>query len=165
MYYSYGGFYKGRCEYVSNYFYILLLTSVCGAVCAVLAHGGYEKYIKYIASLICVLIMISPLRNIDISDILNVAEENISVPQIESQLYQNTLALTENSAESYISQIVFDKFGIKPSYVNIEIVWDKEEPVIQNITLALSGDGIKHKESINEYLFHVLGGEVEIIEE
>ena len=148
-----------------GYFYALLLTSVLGAVSAILAYGGYEKYIKYIASLICVLLMISPLRNIDITNLLKEAENNISVAQTDNKLYENTLKLTESSAENYISQMVFDEFGIKPSYVNIQIEWDKEEPVIESITVCIPPDKINDKEKINDYLFRVLGGEVKIIEE
>lgn len=150
---------------MNGYFYTLLVTSVCGAVCALLASGGYEKYIKYIASLICVLVMISPFRNIDIKDITDNASGGFSLPETsQSQLYKTSAEMTEERAETYINEIVFNKFGIKPLSTDIKIDWGKEEPIIENISVFLSKGDFSKSNEIKAYLYEVLGGEVDVIE-
>lgn len=149
---------------MSQYFYALLITSVCGAVCALMAWGGFEKYIKYIASLICVLVMISPFRGLDFTSIESIGE--ISVPEADSApaLYKTAANLTETDTEEYISQIVFGKFGIKPTAVNINIDWEQEIPTIESIVVMLSKEDSGYSSQIKDYLFDVLGGEVTVIE-
>ena len=59
---------------MSGYFYVLLIASVCGAVCTVMVWGGFERYVKYIASLICVALIISPFRDFNIGQEIDVYE-------------------------------------------------------------------------------------------
>ena len=79
MYHRDGGVYKGGCEYLNGYFYTLLVASVCGAICSMIAWGGFEKYIKYISSLVCVCLMILPLREIDLREALDSEGQSIYV--------------------------------------------------------------------------------------
>lgn len=151
---------------MNGYFYTLLVASVCGAICAMLATGGFEKYIKYIASLVCVCLMIMPLREIDVSGIADSEtaffESSADVP--ENKLCTEVYALTEARAEEYISQIVFSEFGIKAVYADIKIDWTSDEPIIESITLALPKGDYGAEEQVGEYLFRTLGGEVNIVE-
>ncbi len=150
---------------MKGYFYTLIITSVVGSVCAMLANGGFEKYIKYIAALICALMILSPLKNPDV-DIESIINEDI-LP--ESETYENGLLsmsaeMTEQKTEEYISETVFSEFGIKPLYSIINIDWDADEPTVQSIKTALSSEDIRHSEDVGKYLRELLGGEVEIIE-
>ena len=150
---------------MSGYFYALLVTSVCGAVCGILAWGGFEKYIKYIASLICVLVMLSPFREIDISGIMNSASEIYPEESIgDGLLYKTASEMTEDRAEEYINQIVFNKFGINPISTHIKIDWEQEEPVIEDITVCLASGDFAVASETEEYLRSVLGGKVNVIE-
>ena len=132
-----------------------------------LAWGGFEKYIKYIASLICVALLISPLREIDISAAIT---DSFDRPEDESSLSMNGLyavseQMTEQKAEEYISNIVFSEFGIKAVDTDIKIEWGKTEAVINGIELVLNKEDMSRAEDIKKYLFSVLGGEVSIVEE
>lgn len=148
-----------------GYFYTLLVASVCGAVCAMLAWGGFEKYIKYIASLVCIVLLISPLREIDITKAVEKLNEAVeSLPEGESPLYETAASLTEREAEKYLTEIVFNKFGIKPIYSDINIDWTLDEPTIQSITVALSVEDMPFADDVDAYLEQVLGGEVTVVE-
>ncbi len=151
---------------MNGYFYTLLVASVCGAVCSTLAWGGFEKYIKYIASLVCVCLMISPFRDIDIDSAIDFDEKLISVsaPETEGGLYTIAYGMTETRTEEYISEIVFAKFGIKPVYADIKIDWATNEATITDISVALSKQDMAYADKTKAYLLDTLGGEVNIIE-
>ena len=150
---------------MKGYFYALILTSVIGSVCAMLTSGGFEKYIKYIAALICALVILSPLKSIktEIGDNLaeNLLPESV---EYENGLYSMSAEITEQKTEEYISETVFSEFGIKPLYSIININWDVEEPTVESIKTALSKEDISRADEVENYLTTLFGGEVEIIE-
>ena len=151
---------------MSGYFYTLLVASVCGAICTSLAWGGFEKYIKYIASLACVCLIIAPFKDIDIETLLAPDEElfELSSPESEGGLNAMAYEMTEARTEEYISEIVFAKFGIKTVYTDIKIDWATNEAVITDISVALSKQDAAYAEKVKEYLLDTLGGEVNIVE-
>lgn len=152
---------------MKGYFYMLLITAVCGGACSVLAWGGFERYIKYIVSLVCILIMILPFKSVDISEITEnlQPEAEISETQLQTGLYKTSAELTEKQAKEYISQIVLSKFGIKPAYTHIKIDWTEKEAVIREITVGLPRNHERSPREIREYLTELLGGEVTVVEE
>jgi hypothetical protein len=136
---------------------------VASSLCGILVKGGFEKYIKYISSLICAVIILLPLKSINLSQALkNMEQEEIS---LSCSMDFNDLRgeLTQQKAEEYIISLVFDKFGIKPTGCNINIDWEKEEPVIMEITVLLSTADLENSEQVKDYLEDVLGGEVKVI--
>lgn len=148
-----------------GYFYSLLVASVCTSVCSMAVSGGFEKYIKYIASLICVAVMVSPIRQMDLSELTDRAEAELSAFDTDNELFYKTAGdMTEERSEEYINQIVFDRFGIKPLCSHIEIDWGEEEPLIENIKVCLSPEDFGKSTEVESYLFNILGGEVEIVE-
>ena len=151
---------------MNGYFYTLLITSVCGGICALLAWGGFEKYIKYIAALICTVLVLSPFRDMDISDSAEDIMGEISVNYETSVQNMYALAgeMTEEKTKQYISDLVFSESGIKPTCVNIKIDWNKNDPVIENITVTLNSVDFSRAAEVKEYLFSVLGGEVSVVE-
>lgn len=150
---------------MNGFFYTLLVTSVCGAVCTMLSGVGFEKYIKYIASLVCICVMLSPLKEIDVSSLFDM-ETNFEIENTQESegLYPLATEITEENAESYINEIVFSEFGIKPKATDIKIDWDSNEPIIENITVVFQKEDMHCKDSAEDYLKNVLGGEVKIIE-
>ncbi len=150
---------------MKGYFYILILTSVVGSVCAMLASGGFEKYIKYIAALICALMILAPLKGLSGGIDTDLTEEFISESETyENGLYSMSAEMTEQMTEGYISETVFSEFGIKPLYSIININWDADEPTVESIKTALSKEDIRIADEVGKYLKELLGGEVEIIE-
>ncbi len=165
MFNSHGNLYKGGGVGIKGYFYMLLVTSVCGSVCALISSGRFEKYIKYIVSLICVAVIVSPFRDIDIKGIAEKAEAEFSFAESsENLLYKTSGEMTEERTQAYINEIILSEFGIKPIATHIEIDWGKEEPIIENIKVYLSSADYPQREEVENYLYTVLGGEVEIIE-
>ncbi len=151
---------------MKGYFYTILIASVCGAICSMMAWGGFEKYTKYIASLVCVALIITPFRNIDVSYILDTVNQEITAEIDASvpELYESASDMAEKRAEEYISQIVFSQFGINAVSTDIKIDWDEEEPIIESIHVALDSGDMDEAESAKEYLMRVLGGEVTVVE-
>ena len=149
---------------MSGYFYTLLVASVCGAMCVALSFGGFEKYIKYICSLVCICLMIVPFREIDIEAIKDSYEISFSEQEGESSLYAVSSQLAEERAESYITEIVFSQFGIKPLSTDIKIDWTQTEPLIEDITVSLSHEDMQKAEATKEYLMFILGGKVNVVE-
>ncbi len=146
---------------MTGYFYALLATSVCGTVCIMLCGGGFEKYIKYIAALISISVMILPLKDINATEIK--PDEDIHEILNQNMLNKTAEEIATEQTKSYISQSVLTKFGIKPTYVSISIDWEREDPTVTNITVAMPKQTQNLKE-IKEYLTTLLGGEVKVIE-
>lgn len=147
---------------MSGYFVTLLVASICGALCAVVSGGGFEKYIKYIASLVCVCLLLYPLREIsvspDISPYMPSSVDNAG----EEGLYSLSSSLAEGNAEEYICEIVFGKFGIKPLYADINIDWTLSEPEVTGISVCIERNSAEASE-VEDWLENALGGEVTVI--
>lgn len=159
-------FYKNRGDGVKGYLLTIIIASVCGAVCVMLAWGGFEKYMKYIASLICIALIITPFRDIDVSQIGDELVDEIDKNVIYQDADLDELAsdMAERHAEEYISQIVFAEFGINTVYTDIKIDWDNDSPIITSICVALEQKDMDKQASAKDYLMRVLGGEVTVVE-
>ncbi len=152
---------------MKEYFFCILVASVIGSVCSILGSGGFEKYIKYIASLVCLLIILIPFRKTDINEIINNDSIQLEIQNQNSQADLDNLsqAMTEKRLKEYINEIVFNKFGINPLDINININWTENEGIIEEISVKLSKNNMKYSDDIKAHLEKNLGGEVEIIEE
>ncbi len=152
---------------MSSYLYMLLTVSVCGGVCSVLAAGGFEKYVKYVASLACICIIITPFRDIDVEGLLTSLPEYVpTYGESQQEPYPIAEEMTEKRAEEYIYQILLGKFGIKAVSTDIKIDWESEkDAVIRSITVTLSTTDMQYSAEAEEYLSDQLGGEVRIVEE
>lgn len=140
----------------------LLFASVCGAVCALLAGAGFEKYVKYIASLVCVCMMLAPLKKIALKDLDASEYGAVSEISVEAPLIAEQMA--EENAEAYICEIVLSKFGIKEVSANIVIDWIEPNAVIKEITVAVPKEEGGRIGEIRDYLINALGGEVNVVE-
>lgn len=151
---------------MKGYFLTVLIASVCGAVCVLLSWGGFERYIKYIASVVCLVLIISPLREIDVSEISGAVSEYDTSAEVSDDdfLYRLSGEITENNAEEYISQLVFLEFGIKTVSTDIKIDWESQTPTVESITVSLSAEDCDKCDAARIYLSGLLGGEVRVIE-
>ena len=50
-----------------HYLTVLFCGSLLGAVCAAAAGGALEKYVLYLAALLCILLIVSPFRELELS--------------------------------------------------------------------------------------------------
>lgn len=149
---------------MSSYFTALLAASICGAVCTLLA-DGFEKYLKYVASLICIVIIVSPLVSIKPSSYLPNCDTDTLIPSTDApDLYALSCKSAEESAEKYLSDTLFSEFGIKAVSADIVIDWDTESPTAREIIIALGGEDTAHAGDVCRYFENLLGIGVRVIE-
>lgn len=137
------------------YFLTLLIASVLGGILAVLSSGsGFEKYIKYIASLVCVVIIISPLKSF-ISAPFTMPEPDLKT--VVSQKNENKAdmvlaSITKKELESYIKDILFQEFGIKIPLTDIKIDWADDCFVITQVVVYLNAGDKNRQNEVREFL-------------
>lgn len=98
----------------------LCTASVLGGVSEMLAGKAYGKYVKFIASLACTLLLLSPFTGLDSvnfqTDAGNVdaiieSTRGFASEQVEAEAFK--------MAEEYIAESIYAEFGIKASRVSI----------------------------------------------
>ena len=140
---------------MKDYFLTLLTASVLGGILAVLAGGSsYEKYIKYVASLICVVIILSPLKSF-ISTPFRLPKEyaESSTPEVSVTGADQVIAsVTVSELDAYIKDILFIRFGIKVPVTDIKIDWADNCLIINGITVFLNSDDREYTAEVKEYL-------------
>ena len=129
-----------------EYFSALFLSSLLGAVCTSLAGGRLEKYMRYLASLLCLLVIISPLRSLEFSS-PSLPEGTLSVPQGETL---SDLAQTEAEKEicAAISASIAQGTGITPASLRIDIDWEASQPTIHAIAVTLRQEDFSSSETV-----------------
>ncbi len=124
---------------LQGYFSMLLTASVLGAVCAAFAGGAFEKYLRYLSALICILLILSPFRSLDLLP----GTEQLTDGQPEATVSGKTLEelageLAEPEICAQIAAALSAQTGITAADVRIDIDWTEEEPVIRAVRLILS---------------------------
>lgn len=144
---------------MESFFISLITASVIGALSSALVCKTYEKYIKYIAALICTAIVISPLSGV-ISKIENLISDTESTSEhSENQTAQQANLLiankTEETAEEYVSNLVFSDLGIRTRSMDIEIESKGTEFSIKSVTATTASEA--EIESLKTYLQKLFG--------
>lgn len=129
---------------MKNYFMILLIVGIFGSIASVLSDGSaLGKYVRYISALVCVIIVITPLK-----EILKVFPTSFSQPEeiifSEDDLTTSAIKMTEEQ----ISEKIEEKFGIIPIDVCIEI--DRDEKISLSVTLEEKDE--HRRAEIDEYV-------------
>lgn len=140
---------------MKDYFVTLLTASVLGGIIAILVSGSsYEKYIKYIAGLVCVVIIIAPLKSFLSApftlpdEYKSVSETTVSVTGADEVI----ASLTVSELDTYIKDILFHEFGIKVPFTDIKIDWADDCMVINEITVYIDSKDGKYLSDVKEYL-------------
>lgn len=150
---------------MKNYFFTLLIASVLGGIIAVFVSGSnYEKYIKYIASLICVVIILAPLKSF--------ISAPFTLPEEYKEATESTISITEaneaiasltiSGLDTYIKDILFSKFGINAPSTDIKIDWADNCLVINKITVFLANKDSKYQAKVQKYLTETICDSVEV---
>ena len=130
-----------------EYFSALFLSSLLGAVCTSLAGGRLEKYMRDLASLLCLLVIISPLRSLELSS-PSLPEGTLSAPQGET-LSDLAQAEAEKEICTAISAAIAQGTGITPASLCIDIDWESPQPVITAMTVVLNEEDAKNGETVS----------------
>jgi len=140
---------------MKEYFITLLTASVLGGIVAVLVSGSsYEKYIKYITGLVCVVIIIAPLKSFISApfslpdEYISTAESTVSVTGADEVI----ASLTISELDTYIKDILFSEFGINVPLTDIKIDWVDDCLVINEIVVYLHSQDSKYLTDVKEYL-------------
>ena len=142
---------------MKDYFYSLLIASVCGSLCIFVSGKGYEKYIRFAVSMICACLVLYPLKDL-FAELPSVKDYEYSLPEAALSA-DPTRALYETAAKDEISKSVFEEFGINASDISINIDQTEDCATVTDISLKLpSGDA----DEIKSFLLEKFGGNVEV---
>lgn len=149
---------------MKSFFISLITASVVGALSTSLVCKNYEKYVKYIAALICTVIVISPISEVfsQIKALLSTEETAYTEPEPKNYSASNELIAkkTEETAEAYVSQLVFSDLGISTAAIDIEIESKDGEFIIKTVTAKTTDK--KDREILEPYLENLFGEEPQI---
>lgn len=124
---------------MKHYLTVLFCGSLLGAVCTAVAGAKLEKYVRYLASLLCILLIVSPFREFELS-LPQEEEPPSSLPEVSTPATLDGLA--EKQAESELCRILSLQLsqgtGITPTELRIDMDWTLEEPVVLALHLTLS---------------------------
>jgi hypothetical protein len=133
-----------------QYLTVLFCGSLLGAVCAAAAGGALEKYVRYLAALLCILLIVSPFRELELSFSLPEEPSEGSLPEGES-----LSRLAGKEAEDEICRILAAQLsagtGITPAEVGIDMDWTHEEGVISAVRLVLHPEDLPRAEEISAW--------------
>lgn len=124
--------------HLQSYFSMLLTASVLGALCAAFAGSAFEKYLRYLAALICVLLVLAPFRSFDASRLfsMEVSGGETSLPEGKT-LSELAGEQAEGEICAYIAQCLSAETGITAADVRIDIDWTETQPTIRAVRLLL----------------------------
>ena len=123
---------------LQNYFSMLLTASVLGALCSAFVGSTFEKYLRYLAALICILLVLAPFRSFDASELFRTdfSGGEISLPEGKT-LSELAGEQAEGEICAYIAQSLSAETGITAADVRIDIDWTEDRPVIRAVRLLL----------------------------
>ena len=121
-----------------DFFLTLCAASVTGGIASLISKSNvYERYVRFIAALACVLIILAPFTSLKKVDAAQVESEiALAVSEAEAQAESAVTETAVESAEKYISECVFTKFGI--NVIEVSILLDESG---RSGVVALTLDG------------------------
>ncbi len=123
---------------------ILLAAGITGSFASVLSEGSsLGKYVKYVSALVCIIIVITPLKSVlkSISIPFSPPEETVFS---RDELTDAAIKMTEKQ----ISLKIKEKFGIIPKGICIEI--DRDEKI--TLSVELEEEDEIYREEIDKYI-------------
>lgn len=142
-----------------GYLSMLLAASVLGAVCATFAGGKFEKYLRYLASLICILLILSPFRSWSADALLQPdanGADTFSLPETDT-LETRTRAMTEEQICRQIAAALSAQTGITDPTIRIDMEWTEQEAIVTAIHLTLCDTDASRAEAAMDYLTRTYG--------
>ncbi len=121
---------------LQHYVSVVFTASVLGAVCAALAGSAFEPYIRYLAALACIILIVHPFRSF--SFVLP-EEESMQTEGAVSADSLQTLAgeLAEKEICRAIGDMLLAQTGITACDVRIDMEWTERDAVITALYLTV----------------------------
>lgn len=152
-----------------DYFMSLIIAAVIGTVLSSLAGGTFEKYMKYIVALVCIMILILPLKavvdlTLNFEELASI-ESAPSVSGSEGYIVERSKIRIENA----VTEAVERQFKIQTQRVEVNIrITDvsggghKRDIIVDNIDVWIKNSDALRVTEIKSYLFGMLGVEINI---
>lgn len=143
------------CKNVKEWVFIIFAVSLAGGMVNILAAGNAsEKYIKFLCGTVCLLTVISPLKQLILSfEGITEAEisDDISLPDGNEYIEEKT----KEEIEEYISGYLLAE-GIICTGISIEITVTDTETVIGDICVSVEEDDVPKAKSLLEGMAEVI---------
>lgn len=138
-----------------TFFLSVFLASLAGALSVAFAGGGaYEKYIKYIVSLLLILLLISPFASLKSIDYELEAQETLSIAANDGAVYEQQI---HEELLLYFDVLLQNDLGINARDIRIDIGIQDGEAVVGDITVYVDEDDLTEA---GAYLFAKFGSGV-----
>ena len=138
-----------------TFFLSVFLASLAGALSVAFAGGGaYEKYIKYIVSLLLILLLISPFASLKSIDYELEAQETLSIAANDGAVYEQQI---HEELLLYFDALLQNDLGINARDIRIDIGIQDGEAVVGAITVYVDEDDLTEA---GAYLFAKFGSGV-----
>ena len=138
-----------------TFFLSVFLASLAGALSVAFAGGGaYEKYIKYIVSLLLILLLISPCASLKSIDYELEAQETLSIAANDGAVYEQQI---HEELLLYFDALLQNDLGINARDIRIDIGIQDGEAVVGDITVYVDEDDLTEA---GAYLFAKFGSGV-----
>ena len=138
-----------------TFFLSVFLASLAGALSVAFAGGGaFEKYIKYIVSLLLILLLISPFASLKSIDYELEAQETLSIAANDGAVYEQQI---HEELLLYFDALLQNDLGINARDIRIDIGIQDGEAVVGDITVYVDEDDLTEA---GAYLFAKFGSGV-----
>ena len=150
---------------------VLLLSVVSGIMNSLIINGTVKKYVNYLISLICVLIIISPVFNV-LSSISKIEEyiNNFTHSIKTEEIINNSNSLIVNTSEEKvcngIKEMIISKFGFEETDVYVSLDLDKADIgsiKIRSVNVVLTNKASwSDTDRVKEYLDKTVGCKINV---
>jgi len=141
---------------MKEYFICLFAAALLsGAVCMAAEGSGFEKHIRYVCALVCIVVTVSPIVNITVNPPeLPSYEEVSTAPGADA-----VVNVAEEQVMEYISSLIMKKFGISCKGVRIDLYSEDDSVTVTAVRVYIGGGDVS---AVKSYLEETLGGEIEV---
>lgn len=149
-----------------DYFLTILITSLIGGLICSVSDTKFERPIKYLVSLICIVLILSPVTAV----FSGRGDIEVSLPEVsidDKFIGDWILTETENMLKRSISESVFSKFGFYPKKIELTLKEREGEngtvTVIEYVKIYVTAEQYDVKALLESYLDALLFTESEVL--
>lgn len=145
-----------------DYFLTLLIAAVAGALVSIAAGGRYEKQMRYLISLICVLTVLMPLGGA-VSGFLKSDIEPMETSNVSGSDHKWILDRSVAEVEATIAEAAKYKFGITVRDVELVILQEEGVITVTGMIITLLPTQAELADEISDYFRQLLAVDTEVV--
>ncbi len=151
---------------IKEYLFTIVATSALGIIADIAVKGGkqgsVEKYVRLAVTLCVLSCIIMPISQIKLDN--SIFDENGYLVKNNPEIEINELYIAEKESEGRLSLYIYQKYGIKPVSVSIDMILRKEEnlPELKEINIVLENKEKEEYRRISEELSNELKTKVSV---